>query len=438
MSEGDTPDPVLAKLGELLTIIRGSRADNMSIAELASAAGVDVKTIRSFEYGHSWPQDKKRRLVESALGLRPGWLADARKAIAAGKTIPSPFVHTLGHWLNRYAGGPHIGNATTETHWESTKIRLGQQCQDNDVLGGIWPTSGGDEGHPQPDSSPAEPAPPHAGAHRPAPQLSLPTFYGMNSMMSGFPQLMPQGITQPFQGITQPFQSLPPRPLTGPSSSPLGLAATSHAEAAAHHQLIAERERLIGSMMEVVRETTDRATQIATQIVNNAEQSRRQQATATLAAISDLNSILAELHALAASAEPEPLAFKLRTLHDRAFVTVNALASSCAAPSVGRELTNAERVELAAELAAQFMAAVQQRGQEMTRADAFNLALTAIRDMPAATDLHQDRVAEILKDPTSHGLNIQEHLDRWSADREPLPPRVPDDEPCPPVTESDE
>lgn len=459
MSEENPPDPVLVKLGELLAIIRAGRPDNMSIPELAAAVEVDVKTIRTFENGRSWPQDKNRRQIEGVLGLRPGWLVDAREAIGAGKSIPSPFAHSLGHWLNRYAGGPHLGHATDETLWESVKIRLGQQCQDLNVLGGIWPTT-----HlPQPDpTTPADPAPRYESD--PLTQISsLPNLYGMTAL-EAFAQLgniaplaRPQSITQPLQSLPQMTGMMGMMGSTSITAQP-GVRAT---ETAAQHQLLAERDRLIGSMMEVVRETVSRATHISTQIVNNAEQSRRQQTTAILAAISNLNGILAELHALAASSEPGPLAFELRTLHDRAFATVNALASSCEAPPAGGELTNAERVELAAELAAQFTAAAQQRGQEMSRGDAFNLALTAIRDMPATKDGLQDRVAEILKDPTSHGLNIQEHLDRWSTDhrsatgtaaqghvnafdfntppnRESIPPRLQDAEPSPPDPETDE
>lgn len=46
----------------------------LSQAALASAAGVDAKTLRSLERGERWPQDTSRAKVERALGWKEGTL----------------------------------------------------------------------------------------------------------------------------------------------------------------------------------------------------------------------------------------------------------------------------------------------------------------------------------------------------------------------------
>ncbi|GEE00233.1 hypothetical protein nbrc107696_46080 [Gordonia spumicola] len=63
------------QLGEVGQIVANRRARlQMDAAGLASAAGVDPKTLRSLERGERWPRDRTLRKIEVALQWQPGSL----------------------------------------------------------------------------------------------------------------------------------------------------------------------------------------------------------------------------------------------------------------------------------------------------------------------------------------------------------------------------
>ncbi|UXE05012.1 immunity repressor [Gordonia phage Lton] len=67
-------------VAEVGKIVASRRAElKMSAAELASAAEVDPKTLRSLERGERWPRDTSLRKIEEALGWIPGALDTVRQ-----------------------------------------------------------------------------------------------------------------------------------------------------------------------------------------------------------------------------------------------------------------------------------------------------------------------------------------------------------------------
>lgn len=463
MSEEDayTLDPVLVKVGELLSLARTGHFTRPSIPALAATIGVDVKTVRSFENGRSWPQDKTRALIESALGLRPGWFVDVRDAITADTQVPVAYSHTHD-WppYEQYLGGP----PSTEEGWEMITIRMRAHSLSAAVAAAIPPvrTDAHETPGPVPNPGPLRSTwPPNS-----MPPMGIPALGMMAPPGQPLFGSSPPSLTSPFQSFSSAPTRLPERgfglqpvPQMMNTLTPLNRSSTELA--AANEQLRVERDKTIEAIVSRVSQSTD----TTRQILNGFQQAHRDKIdTAT----NNLTRILADLSALAATG-PEPLAEHLRILIDHATAEVNTLAgitSTATPPGAGRALTTDERMKLAPELANRFLTAAQIQGQELRRGEAFELALAAIKSITVTTEeptgAHGDPVDAILADPSAHGVSFEEHLDRWVAARRPpakartqgldpmthmsgdVPnrestPRVPPEaEPCPPAKESDE
>ena len=55
----------------------------MTQIEVASRAGVDMKTLRSLETGERWPIAKNLGAISAVLGLGPGYLREVADGLAA-------------------------------------------------------------------------------------------------------------------------------------------------------------------------------------------------------------------------------------------------------------------------------------------------------------------------------------------------------------------
>ncbi|WP_079590755.1 helix-turn-helix domain-containing protein [Mycobacteroides abscessus] len=286
MDDEKEPDPVLAKVGELITIARTSRIDSPSIPRLATIIGIDVKTLRSIENGRSWPQDKNRRLIESSLQLRPGWLNDAKLAITEGQpvptAVPADFIQSLGILYV-----PHLGRADTEEDWRATKIRMRSYC---DSIAAVTTATAAANASPTNQGYRAKNIPDSSNTSPPG---------------SGFPPW-------PWQPEINYLKS--PLSWLDPSQPP------NFGIEAAHQQLEAEHSKAAAQIMLALRTSTSVLSAVADDNrarINNAA--------------TELRNTLAHIDAIATSA-PEPLADQLAALVAHARTTVDVLTGDKAQP----------------------------------------------------------------------------------------------------------
>lgn len=378
MSDENAPDPVLVKVGELITIARTSRIDSPSIPELAKTIGIDAKTLRNIENGQSWPQDKTRRLIESSLQLRHGWLTDAREAITAGLSVPTAvpatFIQSLGTFYT-----PYLGPSDTEVGWSVVTMRMRTYC--NNIA--AFSTA-------------------------------------ITSANASPPSSVVPSLTQP---VGAGFPYWPWQPEINYLNAPPSRQEPSHTHDsridAARQQISDKHDKTAAQIMQALRAASELEISIVNTIAN--ENHSRIDYVST-----ELRNTLADMAALAASA-PEPLTKKLAALVAHARTAVDVLTGDKPQPLV-RPLTTRERMDLADRLADMCRTALGKRGQEISRGDAYNAAIGATRDVKVVDrgtfddlEVPTDVVGEILANPEAHGIDIDRTVDLWSAHYNPQP-----------------
>lgn len=378
MSDENASDPVLAKVGELITIARTSRIDSPSIPEVAKTIGIDAKTLRKIENGQSWPQDKTRRLIESSLQLRHGWLTDAREAITAGLSVPTAvptnFIQRLGTFYD-----PYLGPSDTEGGWSVVTMRMRTYCNNIAAFSNA-----------------------------------------ITSANAGPPSSVVPSLTQP---VGAGFPSWPWQPEINYLNAPPSLQNALHTHDsridAARQQISDKHDKTATQIMQALRAASELNISVVNAIAN--ENHSRIDYVST-----ELRNTLADMAALAASA-PEPITNQLAALVAHARTAVDVLTGDKPQPLV-RPLTTKERMDLADHLAIMCRTALEERGQEVSRGDAYNAAIGATRDVKVVDrgtfddiEVPTDVVAEILANPKAHGIDIDRTADLLSALYNPQP-----------------